>query len=285
MTFEKCRIEPEKDQTIGVYEASYFKGIYPEERLNEYLRKLEEIWNKKGTNDKDLDCTKDSNGWFYTDKVPYFLEQNSKMKVEMKDENSMKNESSTNPYNLEETKDECKVSENNLIDQYDEETVLLQIPQEDTKVEDVTGKFKDHNNALDTITILKEKKKIILGQGYIRRPSRLKDKITQYDEETILQMIPEDDIKIQDFVNKFGNPNRVVDTLAILEKKGKIIAEKGFMRKVTNAMTENPDYSNKPRLNTWTCGMCGKKFQAQNPYQDRSGHAICEDCWKKVTDT
>ena len=38
--FEKCKIEPEKVETIGVYEALYFKGIYPEERLNEYLRKL-----------------------------------------------------------------------------------------------------------------------------------------------------------------------------------------------------------------------------------------------------
>ena len=161
----------------------------------------------------------------------------------------------------------------------------MQIPQEDTKIEDVTDKFRDHNKTLDTIAILKEKKKIILGQGYIRRPRRLINKITQYDEETILQMIPEDDIKIQDFISKFGNPNKVVDTLAILEKKGKITAEKGFMRKVSNVMTENPDYSNKPRLNTWTCGMCGKKFQAQNPYQDHSGNAICEDCWKKVTDS
>jgi len=161
----------------------------------------------------------------------------------------------------------------------------LQIPQEDTKIEDVTDKFRDHNKTLDTIAILKEKKKIILGQGYIRRPRRLINKITQYDEETILQMIPEDDIRIQDFVNKFENPNRVVDTLAILEKKGKIIAEKGFMRELTNAMTENPDHPNKPRLNTWKCGICGKKFQAQNPYQDENGHAVCEDCWKTITDS
>ena len=54
----------------------------------------------------------------------------------------MKNESSTNPYNLEETKEEYKVSEDNLIDQYNEDTVLLQIPQEDTDVGDVMRKFK-----------------------------------------------------------------------------------------------------------------------------------------------
>ena len=143
VTIEKCRIEPEKDQTIGVYEASYFKGIFPEEKLNEYLRELEEIWNKKRVHDKDSDYTRDcSNGWFYTEKVPYFLEQNSKTKDGIKDENLMKNESSANPYNLEETKDKCDISKNNLIDQYDEETVLLQIPQEDTTIEDVMRKSK-----------------------------------------------------------------------------------------------------------------------------------------------
>lgn len=159
----------------------------------------------------------------------------------------------------------------------------MQIPQEDTKIEDVTNKFRDHNNTLDTIAILKEKKKVILGQGYIRRPRRLINKITQYDEETILQMIPEDDIRIQDFINKFENPNRVVDTLAILEKKGKIIAEEGFMRKLTNAMTENSDQSNKPRLNTWRCGRCGVKFQAHIPDKDHNGNTICENCRKKIT--
>ena len=63
--FEKCRLEPEKDQTIGVYEASYFKGIYPEEKLNEYLRKVEKIWNKKRVNNKDSDCTKDSTPFLF----------------------------------------------------------------------------------------------------------------------------------------------------------------------------------------------------------------------------
>ena len=93
--------------------------------------------------------------------------------MEIKDENSMKYKSSTNPYNLEETKDKCKVSENNLIDQYDEETVLLQIPQEDTKVEDAMRKFKNQNKAADTMVILQEKKKVMVGvidgQGYMRR--------------------------------------------------------------------------------------------------------------------
>jgi hypothetical protein len=57
--------------------------------------------------------------------------------------------------------------------------------------------------------------------------------MNQYDEEIILQMIPEKDIKIKDFVSKFEDPNKVVDTLAILEKKGKIIISQDCMRRFT----------------------------------------------------
>ncbi|MBU7026192.1 MAG: hypothetical protein HXS48_04555 [Theionarchaea archaeon] len=80
----------------------------------------------------------------------------------------MKNGSSINPHNLGEKEEDCKVLEDILIDQYDEETVLLQIPQEDTKIEDVMKKFKNPNKAADTIVILRDKE-VIVGQGYIRR--------------------------------------------------------------------------------------------------------------------
>lgn len=43
IVFCKCRIEPEKSRTIGVYEALYFKDISPEDRFEEYLRELERI--------------------------------------------------------------------------------------------------------------------------------------------------------------------------------------------------------------------------------------------------
>ena len=45
----------------------------------------------------------------------------------------------------------------------------MQIPQEDTKVEDVIKKFKNPHKAADTIVILKDEGKVIVGQGYIRR--------------------------------------------------------------------------------------------------------------------
>ena len=60
-------------------------------------------------------------------------------------------------------------------------------------------------------------------------------------------MIPEEGIKIKKFVNKFEDPNKVVDTLYILEKKGKITASQGYMRKVTTRTKPDPPG---PFLNT-----------------------------------
>jgi len=51
-------------------------------------------------------------------------------------------------------------------------------------------------------------------------------------EDIVFPMIPHKNIKIKDFVDKFENPNKVVDTLCILEKKGEITAYKGYMRQV-----------------------------------------------------
>ena len=55
----------------------------------------------------------------------------------------MKNESSINLHNLEEIKINGEVEENQSIDQYDEETVPKQIPEDDTLIEDVLKKFKN----------------------------------------------------------------------------------------------------------------------------------------------
>ena len=178
--FEKCRIEPENTETMEEYDASYFKEIFPEEQLEEYMRELEKIWNKNGECNTGIDC---GNGdcddcdtdytWFYMKKVPYFLEEDEKLNEEIKDENLMKNESSINPHNSTEIMVNNEMEENTLIDQYDEETVLLQIPQDDTRVEDVVKKFKDQNKVVDTIVVLKDKGKIIAGvingEGYMRR--------------------------------------------------------------------------------------------------------------------
>jgi len=115
----------------------------------------------------------------------------------------MKYKSSTNSYNLEETEDKCKVSENNLIDQYDEETVLLQIPQDDTKVEDVMRKFKNQNKVEDTIVVLQEKKKVITG----------------------------------------------------------VMNDQSYIRKLSSTPWKKDPDVNRSRLNTWRCGMCGKRFK------------------------
>ena len=44
-------------------------------------------------------------------------------------------------------------------------------------------------------------------------------------------MISEEGINIKDFVNRFENPNKIVDTLSTLEKKGKITASQGYMKR------------------------------------------------------
>jgi len=45
-------------------------------------------------------------------------------------------------------------------------------------------------------------------------------------------MIPNKDIEVKDFIDKFENCNKVVDTLVILQKKGKITGSQGYMRRV-----------------------------------------------------
>ena len=177
--FEKCRIEPESPGNMGEYDPSYFKEIFPEEKLEEYIRELEIIWNKKRCNTEvdgkgkgdsvGYDSSDNNYEWFYTKRVPYSLEVNENMNREIKDEKLMKNENSIIPHNSKEIKANTEVKENNLIVQYDEETVLLQIPQDDTRVEDIVKKFKNQNKVIDTIVALKDKRKIIDGQGYMRR--------------------------------------------------------------------------------------------------------------------
>jgi hypothetical protein len=183
--FEKCRLE-ENTGDIEDYEHSYFKGIFPEEKLKEFMDELEIIWNKNETCNTGIGKTvndSDDNNWFYTEKVPYFLEDKNETDKGIINENSIENKNFTNVHNLGEKKKNCEVKKDELIDTYDEETVLSQIPEEDTKLEDVTKKFKNQGKVLNTIIILKEKKKILLGQGYkkillgqgyIRRPGRSK---------------------------------------------------------------------------------------------------------------
>ena len=101
------------------------------------MDELEIIWNKNGTGNTGNGCAvNDDYNWFYTKKVPYFLEDKSETDKETKDENSMENKSFTNVHNLGEKKKDYKVKEDELIDTYDEETVLLRILQGDMKTVD-----------------------------------------------------------------------------------------------------------------------------------------------------
>jgi len=59
----------------------------------------------------------------------YFLEENIHSNRDIKEKNDPKNKSCLNLGNLEEVKPECEAEEKELIDHSDEETALLQIPQ------------------------------------------------------------------------------------------------------------------------------------------------------------
>jgi hypothetical protein len=214
--------------------------------------------------------------------LQYSLKEDNGTKKDIRDKDTLKMQSCLNLGNSKQITLNCKVGEHELLDQYDEGAVLQQIPQEDTTIEDIVNRFKDLNEVINTIFVLKEKGQVIAGQGYIRRLCRSNSLINQYDEEIILQMIPEEDIKIRDFVDRFENPNKVVDTLLILEKKGEIIASQDCMKRVPITETD-PDAPGP--LNTWACGMCGVTFRAHIPYEDHRGHAICEDCWKSLTES
>ena len=223
--FEKCH-ENAESQKIRNCAQLVFRDIFPEDRIKEYVESVKKICAQHGCS--KVVCGGEVLGsggykWFYSGSdCAYSSEQEGEIETKIKEENDCKNEQRTNAHNSGEENFGCRILKANLIDQYDEETVLLQIPQDDTKIEDVVKKFKNQNKVVDTLFILEEKKKIIVGQGYMRR--------------------------IQD-----------------------------------PPQTSNPDDACISRLNKWTCGECGIKFYKQEPHRNHNDHAVCDDCWEKLT--
>jgi len=226
--FEKRVSAEEMKRKTKKYQTFVLKDIFSEDELKEYMNGIKNILQKNGESEGvGEDFTGDGNSWFYTNGDLYnFLEEDNCIKEDAKDQNDVKKQSCLNLGNSERIKPKCVVEEDQLIDQYDEETVLQQIPEEDTKVEDVLNKFKYQNKAVDTIVVLQEKEKVIAG----------------------------------------------------------FIDGQSYMRRLSSAPRKKDPDVNKPGLNTWTCGKCGKKFQAQIPYEDYDGNAICEDCWNNLVE-
>ena len=228
--FEKCIDLNENSQNIRNCTQLVFKDIFTEYKLKENLEDIEKICAQNdGCNyivygGERLELEK--NDWFYCDeKCAHFSENKEETNTKLTEESEYKSEQPINAHNSDENNSEYIKSEDDLIDQYDEETILLQIPQDDTEVGVVMSKFKDINRAADTIVILRDKGKVITGicggQSYIRR---LKT-------------------------------------------------------------SENGDHSPDTGFNKWICGMCGIKFDAQIPYEDYKGNVICRNCWEKLTDS
>ena len=74
-----------------------------------------------------------NNNWFYCDgNSVYLSEQKEDFKGNLDNNTEVKNKSRVNSYNSEEKKGNCEVEKKQLINNYTEETILLQIPQDDT---------------------------------------------------------------------------------------------------------------------------------------------------------
>ena len=226
--FERCIDANDDSRNIRNCTQLVFKDTFSEYKLKENLKDIERVCAQNGGCDYIVyggeRLTLEKNDWFYCDEeCAHFSEEEEEITTKLKEGDNCKSEQRINAYNSEEINIGYGKSGTNLIDQYDEETVLLQIPQEDTRVEDVVKKFKNQNKVVDVLVFLKENGKIIAGvingQGYIRRISR---------------------------------------TLRL----------------------EEPDIL-RSGLNRWTCGECGIRFYAQEPYRNRNDYAICDDCKEK----
>ena len=74
-----------------------------------------------------------NNNWFYCNgNSVYLSERKEDSKGNLNNNTEVKNKSRVNSYNSEEKKGNCEVEKNQLINNYTEETILLQIPQDDT---------------------------------------------------------------------------------------------------------------------------------------------------------
>lgn len=223
--FERCIDVNDNSRNIRNCTQLVFKDTFTEYKLKENLKDIERVCAQNGGCDyivyggERLELEK--NDWFYCDEeCAHFSEEEEGVNIELKERDDCKSKQRINAYNSEEINIEYGKSGINLMDQFDEETVLLQIPQEDTKVEDVVKKFKDQNKVVDTLVVLKDEGKVIAG----------------------------------------------------------IIDGQGYMRRVLKTSpAKNSDVPGSG-LNRWTCGECGMKFYAQEPYRNSDDHAICDDC-------
>ncbi|MBU7001636.1 MAG: hypothetical protein HXS51_12775 [Theionarchaea archaeon] len=143
--------------------------MFPEERLKEYLGEVEQVWNQTSKCDGGTHCIHEEYDWFFSKRVPHFLEDDNGVETEKEDEGAGKCETSINGHITEEKKGNYEVKEQRLLDDYGEEAVLQEIPQDDTRIEDVLKRFENQNRVADTLYVLQEKGKILAGQGTMRR--------------------------------------------------------------------------------------------------------------------
>ena len=155
-----------------IYRSLVLEKIYPENELKEeHVNEIKKVPSNQENNNSIFEIMDERKKWFYTSgkNVYYFLEHLHMPNGNLKYNDDVKKQHRLNVGNSDEINNKCAMEEDELIDQYDEETVLLQIPQEETKIEDIVKKFKNTNKVIDIFVVLQEKGKIIADQGYIRK--------------------------------------------------------------------------------------------------------------------
>ena len=117
----------------NIYRSLVFENIYPENELKEYVNEIKKIIPSNQENNNGIfELMSERKKWFYTSgkNVYYFLENLHEPNGNLKYNNDVKKQHRLNVGNSDEMNSKCAMEEDELIDQYDEETVLLQIPQE-----------------------------------------------------------------------------------------------------------------------------------------------------------
>jgi len=101
------------------YQTFVLKDTFPEYKLKEYMNKIKNILQKNGEcKEVGDEFTEDENGWCYTngEHLHYFLEEDSDLKEDINDKDTVKKQNCLNLGNLERLNSKCEMEENQSID-------------------------------------------------------------------------------------------------------------------------------------------------------------------------
>jgi hypothetical protein len=126
--FKKMIFPDKMTKNTKIYRNLVFDDIYPENELKEYVNEIKKIVPSNKENNKGIfEVLDERKKWFYTSgkNIYYFLEHLHKPNRNLKYNDEIKKQHRLNFGNSDKMKDTCVMEEDELIDQYDEETMIL----------------------------------------------------------------------------------------------------------------------------------------------------------------